>query len=472
MNGAARERLALASVLCAMAMAVLDAGILNVALPTVSRALGETPARTMLAVTSYQAALLIGLLPAAHIADRVGSRRLFVCGVTLFTGAALLCAVAPSLHWLAAARALQGLGGAAIMALGIALLRSALGAERLGAAIAMNALVVAACSALGPAVGALALSVAGWRWLFLLALPAGALALLAAPALPAARPAAGRRIDLAGVSLFAAAGAGLVAAAELARSMTGAATVVGLAAAAASVWLVARERGKAAPLLPLDLLALRRFRRSAAASALFFTAQSGGLLALPFYLQLSLGRSAAAAAFVLALWPAAVIATSRVANRLADRFGCEPVCAAGAVILAGGLAATASWPAGSSVAPIGGCALLCGIGFGLFQISNNRILFLSAPADRSAAAGGLQGTARLAGQTAGALLVGAILSSAPQAGAAPLAIGIAAVAALLAAAVAAIGAPPRNIRHADARPASAVQHPCTRPFGATEGATR
>lgn len=426
-----RDAVATGAVLSAMALVVLDAGMVAVALPTIADAFGETPAQSLLVVTSYQVALLGALLPCAHIADRFGYRRLFLTGVGLFAGAALLCALAPTLPLLAAARVVQGVGGAAIMALGIALLRAALGAERLPGAIAWNALVVAVCSAAAPALGALLLSLVGWRWIFVTALPMAAAALIAAPALPAVR--AGRRpIDPLAVALYAAAAACLVVAAEAARTVPTAA-----AAAAAGLscgwWLLARERRKPTPLIPLDLLALRPFRKAVTASTLFFTGQSAALLALPFHYQLSLGRSAATAGAMIALWPLAVAATSRAANRLADRFGSARVCTAGGLVLTAGLAATACWPVGGALAPLGACALVCGVGFGLFQVPNNRTMFLAAPEARSAAAGGLQGTARLAGQTAGALLLGAILSEAPLAIAPRIAIGFAAAASLLAA---------------------------------------
>ena len=427
-----RQRLAMAAVLSAMGLAVLDAGLVNVALPTIGHSLEETPSRTLLIVGTYQLALLVGLLPCAHLADRLGHRQLFVAGVVLYGCSAILSASAPTLPLLVVARALQGLGGAAIMALGIALLRVALGPERLGTAIAWNALVVAICSAAAPAAAAILLSFAGWRWLFLVPLPLAAIALGAAPALPAVRPTE-RSTDVVGISLYAAAAGSLFVAAQLVRIAWPAAVAAAVGAVLLGTWLVARERAKAAPLLPLDLLELRPFRRSVMASAFFFIGQSAGLLALPFYLQLSLGRSAATVALVLACWPVAVSLTSRIAHRLADRFAAANLCPAGGIILAIGLAATAVWPIGSSVAPLMGCALVCGIGFGLFQVPNNRIMFLSAPANRSAAAGGLQGTARLAGQTAGALLVALVLSAFPISTAPQVAMGLAAAAALSAA---------------------------------------
>ena len=112
---------AVAAVLAAMVLAVLDAAVVNVALPTLARSLEVTPGRSVWVITAYQTALVMGLLPCAALGDSLGHRRVFTGGVALFTGASALCAMALSLHWLVGARFLKGLGGAAIMALGIAL---------------------------------------------------------------------------------------------------------------------------------------------------------------------------------------------------------------------------------------------------------------------------------------------------------------------------------------------------------------
>ena len=427
-----RERRGIAAVLCAMALVVLDAGLVAVALPTIGGDFGGPPANALLVVTAYQLALLVGLLPAAHVADRVGHRRLFLGGIILFAGSALLCALAPTLPLIVAARFLQGLGGAAIMALGVALLRSLLGQDRLAAAIGWNALVVASCSALGPALGALLLPVAGWRALFVIGLPAAVTAAIAAAALPAVKQ-AGRALDPLGISLYAGAGACLVVGAEAARRAPLIALLLVAAGLALVAWLLARERGKEAPLVPFDLLSLQRFRASATASVFFFTAQSAGLLALPFHLQLSLGRNATVAGLLLAFWPLAVASISPVASRLADHFSSASLCTVGALMLAAGLAGSAFWPIDGGIAPLGAFALMSGAGFGLFQVPNNRTMFLAAPPSRSAAAGGVQGSARLAGQTAGALILALVLSAAPMTVAPRLAFGLAAAAALAAA---------------------------------------
>ena len=437
MSGAgARERASVIAVLSAMALVVLDAGLVNVALPTIAASLEVTPADAILAVSAYQTALLIGLLPCAHIAERLGYRRLFIGGLLLFSAASLACALVPSLPLLVAARVLQGLGGAAIMALGIALLRVALGTERLGAAIGWNALTVALCSAAGPVAGALLLAIAPWPWLFLAKLPVSALALVAARALPDVAPTR-RRIDLPALSLHAATAALILIAAELATARPLLALPLAGAAIGFAMLLVRRARGREAPLWPIDLLALRPFRVAAAASVCCFTGQSAGLLALPFYLQLGLGRSPLDAGLILTCWPLTVALTSPLASRLAGRFGSASLCVAGGTALGAGLLLSALWPAGD-LAPLAIGAALGGLGFGLFQVPNNRTLFLSAPAERSAAAGGLQGSARLLGQTLGALVTGLLFSVCSQAAAPRAGLALGAVFAIMAAAVSAL----------------------------------
>lgn len=107
-----RRTAAIAAVLAAMVLAVLDASIVNVALPTIARSLQVTPGMSVWVITAYQTALVMGLLPCAALGESWGYRRVFTVGVALFTAASVLCALSPSLPWLVAARFLQGLGGA------------------------------------------------------------------------------------------------------------------------------------------------------------------------------------------------------------------------------------------------------------------------------------------------------------------------------------------------------------------------
>jgi len=406
----AKRRWSVVAVLCAMALAVIDAGIVNVALPTLGRTFEAAPATAMAVVSTYQLALLIGLLPCAQIAERVGQRNVFVGGLIAFTLASVGCAAAPSIAVLIVFRFVEGLGAAAIMSLGIALLRAALGTDRLAAIIGWNALTVAICSAAGPAIGALLLSLGSWRWLFLAGLPLSGIALVAARALPALDRRRGR-IDRRGISLHALAAALVFVGFKMLIDQPLFALALLSGGGICLAMLARRDLHDSRSVVPFDLLANSSFRRSVVASICCFTAQSAGIVVLPFQVEYSLGRDPLIAGLVLASWPIGVAATSAAANRYWRTQDTSGQCAAGAGLLMAGLLIGAALPSELGVWPLAGAAALCGTGFGLFQLANNRNLFLTAPAERSAAAGGMQGTARLAGQTAGTLLAALVFAS-------------------------------------------------------------
>ncbi len=441
---------AIASVLAAMVLVVLDAAIANVALPSIARSLQVTPAMSIWIITAYQSALVMALLPCAALGESFGYRRVFTVGVALFVGASVLCALSPSLLWLIAARFLQGLGGAAVMALGVALLRTVVPHRRLGAAIGWNALAVALSSAAGPAIGAAILSGASWPWLFAVNLPLGVLVLFASRALPNIHGTA-RRLDMLSVTLNVSAFATFVIGAEILPTRPALAVALIAAAAIALTALVQRERPKEAPLIPLDLLSANSFRISVTASVLCFTGVAAGLVALPFYLQHGLGQSVWMTGLYMTPWPLTVAIAAPLAARLASHVSTAWLCAAGGVCLAFGLAAAAMWPLQESLPPLALLTMLCGLGFGLFQVPNNQNMFLSAPQGRSGAAGGMQGTARLAGQTAGAIVM-TLLFTLTSVDAAPrIGLGIAAVLALAAGLVSVLRAGPDATRPNDIR---------------------
>lgn len=426
-----RRAVAIASVLAAMVLVVLDAAIANVALPTIARALHVTPARSVLVVTAYQTALVMALLPCAALGESLGYRRVFTTGVALFTGASALCAMSPSLPWLVAARFVQGLGAAAVMALGVALLRSVVPPRQLGAAIAWNALAVALSSAAGPTMGAVLLTGAGWRGLFAVNLPLGVMVLAATRALPDLAGTA-RRLDLFSVALNVAAFASLVAGAELLPQEPRLAVALFAGAVLGLAVLIRRETPKAAPLLPLDLLRGGSFRISVIASVCCFTGQSAGMVALPFYLQHALGQSPLMTGLYITPWPLTVAVASQVSGRLANRVSSAWLCAAGGACFSAGLAAASLWPLKGDPLALVPITMLCGLGFGLFQVPNNRNMFLSAPRERSGAAGGMQGAARLMGQTTGALVMTLLFSTTSFDVAPRIGLGIGAVLALAA----------------------------------------
>jgi DHA2 family multidrug resistance protein-like MFS transporter len=179
-----------------------------------------------------------------------------------------------------------------------------------------------------------------------------------------------------------------------------------LAASASSlVALVRREMPRRAPLIPLDLLRSAPFRISVIASICCFAGQMASYVALPFYLQHGLGQDAFTTGLYMTPWPLTVAFAGPISGRLADRLPNGLLCAAGGIVLALGLALTALWPVHDNLLPLVVFFMLGGLGFGFFQTPNNRNMLLSAPRERSGAAGGMQGTARLLGQTLGAMIM-------------------------------------------------------------------
>ncbi len=389
-------------------MAVLDGAIANVALPTIAGDLGASPATSVWVVNAYQLTITILLLPLAALGDRIGYRRIYIPGLALFTLGSLGCALAHSLTGLIAARAFQGLGAACIMSMNAALVRATYPTKMLGRGIGYNALVLSMSAAAGPTLAALILSVGKWPWLFLINLPIGLAAMgIGLKALPQTQ---GHRHPydwVAAVLSGGMMGFTVFGAETLARQEWALGGTLVAAGLAAGVWLVGREWGDPAPLFPVDLLKIRIFRMSIVTSTVSFSAQMLAFVTLPFLFQSVMGRSAFETGLLMTPWPLALGVIAPVAGRLADRMRAGLIGGIGLTIFAAGLFALSRLQSDARTVDIAWRMALCGIGFGLFQSPNNRTIVGSAPRNRSGAAGGMLATARLLGQTTGAVVVGA-----------------------------------------------------------------
>jgi DHA2 family multidrug resistance protein-like MFS transporter len=434
-----RVRLSIAAVLAAMAAVVLDAGMANVALPAFAASLDTTAARAIWIVIAYQAGLVMALLPCGALGERFGHRRVFTGGLVLFVLGAIGSATASSWPWLVACRVVEGLGGAAVMALGIALLRFTVPRDRLGSTIGWNALTVALASSAAPSIGIAIASMVECRWIFVTSLPLAGFALVAAPLLPDS-PRGSARVDAVGIALSASVFAQIIIGAHFGAAQPAlAAGFIGGAAVLAAL-LIRREGKKVSPLVPLDLLRNPAFGFAVLASVCCFAGQSAGQLTLPFHLQGTFGATAPVTGAYMTAWPLSAGLTALAAGWLSDRISTGVLCAIGAILLSSGLAALWAWPSTGDVRAVVPFIALCGVGFGLFQTPNNRTLFLAAPEGRAGAAGGMQGTARVSGQTAGALLTSIIFATVPLSSAPAVSLAAGAGATLLAAMISAMRA--------------------------------
>ncbi len=426
---------AVLTICLAVAMAVMDGAIANIALPTIATDMHATPSASIWVINAYQLAVTVSLLPLASLGEIYGYRRVYQTGLAVFTAASLACALSPSLTALAAARVLQGLGAAGIMSVNSALTRYVYPRALLGRGMGINALVAATCSAIGPTVASGILSVSTWPWLFAINVPIGIIAIaIASRSLPIT-PRAESRFDW---------GSALLSALTLGLLITGidgyahgervVAVLIELGGSIAlGCLLVQRQLDRSAPLLPVDLLRIPLFRLSVMTSIWSFSAQMLAFVSLPFFLQGPMGWSATSTGLLMTPWPVATACMAPIAGRLADRHSAGVLGAIGMAMFAAGLLSLALLPTHAGPFDIGWRMGLCGLGFGFFQSPNNRAIITAAPLRRSGGASGMLGTARLLGQTLGASAV-ALIFSLSHAGATlalVLATGLAAMAAVV-----------------------------------------
>ena len=398
-----RRYWAMAAIALAIAMSVLDSSIVNIAVPSIARDFGVSPAASIWVINAYQLAILMVLLPLASLGEVVGYRRIAQSGLVVFTLASLACACAPSLLTLSIARVIQGLGAAGIMSVSPALVRFTYPQRHLGRALGLTAFVVASSAALGPTIASAVLAVAHWRWLFGINVPLGVLTLgVALYALPD-NERVRRPLNLLGAALYAATfGLLLSGLQSLAHRATTALALLQIGCAGLLGWLLVRyELRRRAPLIPFDLLRNRVFSLSLATSVCSFMAQTTALVALPFEIQ-RLGHSAVETGLLMTPWPLALALSAPLAGRLADRYAVGILGGLGLLVLAGGLLLLAFFPASGSASGFIWRMAVCGLGFGFFQAPNNRAIMASGPRERSGAAGGMLSAARLLGQSLGA----------------------------------------------------------------------
>jgi MFS transporter, DHA2 family, multidrug resistance protein len=411
-----QRMLAFATLAMATAMAVLDGAIVNVALPTIAHELAIPNADSIWIVNAFQLAVTVSLLPLSALGDSFGYRRVYRPGLALFTLASLACALAPTFPVLTVARAVQGLGAAGIMSVNIALVRFIYPSSSLGRGVGNIALIVAVCSAGSPTVAAAILSVASWRWLFLINVPIGVVALVMAARNLPATPVSKRSLDPISVILNALTFGLFITGVNgvgVARGLSAAVAEL-VAAAAIGAAFVRRQLRLATPLLPLDLLKRPVFALSLATSISSFAAQSLALVALPFYFEDTLRLSETATGLLMTPWPLATALMAPIAGRLADRFVPGLLGSAGLLVMAAGLALVALEGGHPSVVSLVGRLAICGLGFGFFQSPNNRLIIGSAPPERSGGAAGLQSSGRLIGQSFGAALMAVAFGRSPE----------------------------------------------------------
>lgn len=401
---APQRRWAMFALALAISVSVLGSSVANVALPTIGRDLGVTPAASVWVVNAFQIAIMVALLPCSSLGDIYGYRRVYGIGLAVFTAASLACALADSLPVMIVARVVQGLGGAGLMSVNTALVRFIFPRAQLGRGMGFNALVVASSSAAGPTLAAVLLTIGSWPWLFAINVPVGLLALALLSKLPLT-PLAGHRFDLPSAFLNAAT-FGLFIATVDGIGYGGGPLVLmeGAALLVVGAVFVRRMLMIPAPMLPVDLFRRPVFALSVATSVSCFIAQSSAYVAIPFLMQSAGGMSQASTGLVMTPWPATIALLAPFAGRLSDRFSAGLLGGIGLAVMTAGMLLVGLMPAQPAWWDVAWRMAISGAGFALFQAPNNRLLISAVPRERSGAGSGMLSTARLLGQSLGAAI--------------------------------------------------------------------
>jgi EmrB/QacA subfamily drug resistance transporter len=403
-----------------MLLSSLGTSIANVGLPTLAHDFGATFQAVQWIVLSYLLAVTALIVSVGRMGDMFGRRRMLLTGIFVFTLASVVCGLAPTLGILVAARALQGLGAAAMMALTMAFVGDLVPKAQTGRAMGLLGTMSAIGTALGPSLGGLLIATCGWRALFLLNLPLGLTAfVLTRQGLPADKktataPKAG--FDGVGTVLLASALAIYALAMTTGRGHFGFLNAVLLAVAAGVVSLfVLAESSVSAPLIRLHLLRERALRTGLIASGLVSTVMMTTLVVGPFYLSLALGLKAAAVGLVLSLGPLVAALTGVPAGRMADRLGAQKVTVLGLVGIASGAFLLAALPAPLGIAGYVIPIVVITVSYALFQTANNTAVMRDVPADRRGVISGMLNLSRNLGLITGASVMGAVFAVASRA---------------------------------------------------------
>jgi EmrB/QacA subfamily drug resistance transporter len=350
-------------------MVGLDALVVTTALPVIQRDLHVGVQTLEWTVNAYALTYAAGIVTAAALGDRLGRRRVFSAGLALFTLASAACAVAPSAALLLVARAIQGVGAAAVMPLSLTILTAAFPAERRGAMVGLWGAIGGLAVASGPVIGGAITQGIDWHWIFWVNVPIGLAAVILSRRRLAETYGPSARLDLPGLALVTPGAISLVWA--LVRSGSagwGSSEVLVTLFAGLGLMgaFMAWERHTEAPMIPPRLFADRTFAAANITAFLMLAAIMGAAFLVAQYFQLAQGDSPLATGLRLLPWTATPIVIAPAAGALSDRIGARPIMFAGMLLQAVGLGwfallATGGVAYGTLVLPL----IIAGIGISM-----------------------------------------------------------------------------------------------------------
>jgi EmrB/QacA subfamily drug resistance transporter len=423
---ARKNWLALAVLLTGAFMVQLDTTIVNVAIPTIRTSLKAANATLLWIVSGYALSFGLALIPAGRVGDRYGHKWVFIAGLSLFTIASLACGLAHNEAQLITARAVQGLGGGIFFTAVTAMIQLMFSDRQRARAFAMMGATIGVSIALAPLVGGLIIQASGpdsgWRLVFDVNVPIGALAVIAAILLlPTGGEKAYTSMDWRGFVLLSAALAALLTPLIHAQeagwpvwtyvSMAGSVALIGLFA----VWERHVEKAGGNPLVPPRLFAYRSFTGGVLLALVHFAAVASIFFTIALLWQAGLGRTALQSGLVITPFAIGVIVGASRSGALAGRFG-RTVLVAGLGMIAVGitgvqLVLALTPPAGYSGWHLAAPLSVAGVGAGLFLAPNVGFIVATVDPGDAGAASGVISTVQRVGSALGIAIIGTVLFS-------------------------------------------------------------
>ena len=405
----------LAAVACGTFMATLDSSIVNIALPTLTKELSSDLYRVKWVVILYLLIITCLLLPFGRLSDQLGRKRVFQTGYLTFTLGSVLCSFAPNLGFLVAARVVQGIGAAMLMANGPAIITAAFPADGRGGALGTMSMVVSAGLISGPSLGGLLISAFGWRSIFLINVPFGIAGFFMVQHFldKDRKPERNVPFDWLGAVLqsvllislivlfdpptlsFAGAGAGRISR-----------WILGTITASLAALFIGVESRAAAPLFDLSLMKIQTFWTANLAALLTFVAFSAVTVLMPFFLEQAMHLPTHATGALMTAVPLTILIVAPVSGRLSDRLGGKGLSVAGSLIGALALLSMAGvFGAGitetMSTHSIALALASIGLAMGLFQSPNNNAIMGAVPINKIGVASAFLATIRNLGLVIG-----------------------------------------------------------------------
>jgi EmrB/QacA subfamily drug resistance transporter len=408
-------RLVLWQVSLGLVLVAINHRAIQVALPTLTHVFHTDLSFIQWVLLVYDLAIIGLVLTLGRLGDLFGRKWIYLSGFVLFMVASLLCGSAQTSSQLIACRALQGVGGAMIMANGRALVTVNVPASERGKALGLTSMAFHVGYIAGPTLGGFIIDRLGWRWIFFVTLPIGvAAAYFGWRVLKERAPAQGPiRVDFAGAGLLLLANICFIYALNQLPHLGWRHPTVLFFFAVAFAGLagfIRAEQRAATPILSLSLFHSRLF--SAANLSLFFitATQSAVGVLLPFYLQNLIGFTPTQMGWILIGSSAVIIALAPVAGWLSDRLGSRLLCSVGAAAIALGQYLIGELTLQSSIFQIVLPQLLIGLGWALFNSPNQSAILSTVPRDKVGAASGMTVTTARIGGAIGIALSGAIMT--------------------------------------------------------------